>query len=61
MYMRLRKKFGEFNKFLRFRVLFCTIFGVMVFNNIREVRWHVVSVVLFQNFCEETAYLLYVS
>ena len=41
---------GKFNNFLRLRALFGTIFRVMVFNKIREVRWHVVSIVLFLNF-----------
>ena len=43
------KKEGQCNNFLRFRALFGTIFRVMIIKKIREVRWHVVSIVLFLN------------
>ena len=57
-YGSFRKKFGKFHNFLRFRTLFSTNFRNMFYKKIREVRWHVVSVVLILNLCGETAYLV---
>ena len=53
--MRFWEKMGKFNYFPRFRTLFGIIIGAMALENIREVRWHVVSIVFFLNFCGETA------
>ena len=44
------KKFAEFDHLLRFRALYGTIRRVMLFQKIRDVRWHVVSVVFFSEF-----------
>ena len=51
--MRFWKKLGKFNNFPGFRALFGIIIRDMALENIREVRWHVVSVVFFLNFCGE--------
>ena len=51
----LLEKMGKFNNFPRFRALFGIIIRAMALENICEVRWHVVSIVFFLNFCGETA------
>ena len=55
MYMRFWEKMENFNNFPRFRALFGKFIRAMAFEKICEVRWHVVSIVLFLNFCGETA------
>ena len=45
--MRFRIFLGKFNNLIRLRAQFGTIFRVIVFNKIREERWHVVAIVLF--------------
>ena len=45
--MRFRTFLGKFNNLIRLRAQFITIFRVVVFNKIREERWHVVAIVLF--------------
>ena len=51
---------GKFNNFLPFRALFGTIFRVMGFIKIREVRKLArhISIVSCLYFCGETAYLV---